>query len=126
MGGEAPGHIWTDATCNSPKTCSVCNITEGNRTAHHWTPATTETPKTCTACGKTAGKRIITDSRFKTSECKHLFGSWKSTTVVIQQEPGADHDFKLLEYQIITFKNDGTMVRSWKQRELTKQTPMPP
>ena len=27
-------HVWTDATCEKPKTCSVCEITEGEALKH--------------------------------------------------------------------------------------------
>ena len=50
----ATGHDWDDATCTAPKTCSVCNATEGEALDH--TPgeeATCTTPQTCTECGET-------------------------------------------------------------------------
>lgn len=31
---QAQGHQWTEATCTEPKTCSVCNITEGEPLGH--------------------------------------------------------------------------------------------
>ena len=49
----ASGHTWTDATCTTPKTCSVCNTTEGNPNGHSWVDATCIAPKTCSVCGET-------------------------------------------------------------------------
>ena len=33
----ATGHDWEDATCEEPKTCSVCAATEGEALGHDWT-----------------------------------------------------------------------------------------
>ncbi len=60
----ATGHTWTEADCTTPKTCSVCNATEGSALGHTWTAANCITPKTCSACGATDGEAtgIHTDS----------------------------------------------------------------
>lgn len=41
----ATGHIWIKATCNSPKTCSKCGVTDGSPLSHNY-----EDGK-CSACG---------------------------------------------------------------------------
>ena len=77
-------HTWVDATCTSPKTCSVCSATEGEANGHtggsatcteapvcsvcgeaygkanghNWTVATCDAPKTCSVCGETEGKAL--------------------------------------------------------------------
>ncbi|MBQ7358043.1 MAG: phosphodiester glycosidase family protein [Clostridia bacterium] len=56
--GEALGHKWTDATCTTPKTCSVCNATEGEALGHTWVDATCTTPKTCSVCKVTEGEAL--------------------------------------------------------------------
>ena len=43
-------HSWQPATCTAPKTCNLCNITEGNELGH-----TTQTG-TCTRCNINFGK----------------------------------------------------------------------
>ena len=53
--GTAKGHDWADATCTAPKTCKVCNATEGTAKGHDWTEATCTTPKTCKVCNATEG-----------------------------------------------------------------------
>ena len=53
--GEANGHSWTDPTCTAPKTCSVCGATEGEAKGHSWADANCTDPKTCTACGAKEG-----------------------------------------------------------------------
>ena len=52
------GHNWQDATCTTPKTCSVCGITSGSALGHDWNAATCTTPKTCKTCGITDGTTI--------------------------------------------------------------------
>ena len=54
--GAALGHSWTDATCENPKTCGTCGATEGEALGHSWTDATCENPKTCSTCGATEGE----------------------------------------------------------------------
>ncbi len=101
-------HQWNPATCDTPKTCSRCQITEGEALDHTWVDATTEAPKTCTVCQKTEGERIVTDVRFTTAACKELFGTWKG----IYKCPGTFFDAKFtqtldLEVSFI-FNNDGS------------------
>ncbi|MBR3894553.1 MAG: hypothetical protein IKJ35_05335 [Clostridia bacterium] len=48
-------HVWKDATCTAPKTCTVCAATEGDAAAHSWVPATCTAPKTCSVCAATEG-----------------------------------------------------------------------
>ncbi len=106
--GEALGHTWVDATCEKPKTCSVCNKTEGETAEHTWEEATTEAPKTCSVCQKTEGEKITTDSRFKTSACKDLIGTWEGT-IDMPGESFVDVSYTHtvpLKYTI-TFHNDG-------------------
>ena len=54
--GEALGHTYADATCEAPKTCSVCNGTEGEALGHTWVEATCQVVKTCSVCKKTEGE----------------------------------------------------------------------
>ncbi|MBQ8911788.1 MAG: leucine-rich repeat domain-containing protein, partial [Clostridia bacterium] len=54
----ATGHNWTEATCESPKTCSVCSETEGAAKGHDWQDATCILQKTCNTCGKAEGNTL--------------------------------------------------------------------
>lgn len=54
--GEALGHSWQEAICEAPKTCAACGTTEGQALGHVWQEATCDTPKTCTVCDKTEGE----------------------------------------------------------------------
>ncbi len=42
---DALSHTWTDADCDTPKTCSVCGATEGDALGHTYVSGT------CTVCG---------------------------------------------------------------------------
>jgi len=48
--GDPLGHIWHEATCTKPKTCSRCKATEGSPISHTWTDPTCSSPKTCVVC----------------------------------------------------------------------------
>lgn len=56
--GSATTHTWRDATCTSPKTCTLCDQTDGSTAAHTWQNATCTSPKTCSACRKTSGDAL--------------------------------------------------------------------
>lgn len=51
----ALGHKWQDATCTTPKVCTVCGATEGDALGHDWADATCTEPKTCKRCSATIG-----------------------------------------------------------------------
>ena len=67
--GSALGHSWKEATCEAPKTCMVCGKMEGEALGHSWKAATCETPKTCTVCGKTEGEAL--GHSWKAADCTH-------------------------------------------------------
>ena len=46
---KAVGHIWADATCVAPKTCSVCGVTDGEALGHSYFYAC---DKVCQVCGE--------------------------------------------------------------------------
>lgn len=56
----ACSHEWKDATCTSPKTCTLCGEKEGEASsaAHAWKAATCTSPTTCSLCGKSEGNRL--------------------------------------------------------------------
>lgn len=51
-------HQWTEATCTTAKTCSLCEETEGAPLGHTWLAATCTTAKTCETCNKTEGEAL--------------------------------------------------------------------
>lgn len=56
--GEALGHTFKDATCTAPKTCTICNAIEGEALGHTFTDATCSAPKTCTVCEMKEGAAL--------------------------------------------------------------------
>lgn len=54
-----PGHVWEEANCVAPKTCTVCGLTEGESSDHYYKSVVTDptcteagfTTHTCTGCG---------------------------------------------------------------------------
>ncbi len=48
-------HQWNDATCTTPKTCSLCNITDGTALGHVGGNATCESKAICTRCSNEYG-----------------------------------------------------------------------
>lgn len=51
-------HDWDDATCTIPKTCRLCDLTEGSPLSHNWINATCTAPKTCRTCEITEGELL--------------------------------------------------------------------
>lgn len=51
-------HQWSDATCELPKTCTLCGATEGVAFGHSWQSADCERAKTCVICQKTEGEAL--------------------------------------------------------------------
>ena len=87
--GSALGHSWKEATCEAPKTCMVCGKTEGEALGHSWKAATCEAPKTCTVCGKTEGSAL--GHSWKEATCE----TPKTCTVCGKTEgPALGHSWK--------------------------------
>ena len=51
-------HEWKEATCTSPKICSLCEETEGEPLGHSWVDTACAAPKTCSACGEIEGEAL--------------------------------------------------------------------
>ena len=51
-------HRWNDATCTKPRTCSICEKTEGEARGHKWSDATCTEPQTCSVCKETKGEAL--------------------------------------------------------------------
>lgn len=51
-------HTWIEATCEAPKHCQSCGVTEGEPLLHTWEDATYTTPKTCSVCSTTEGEPL--------------------------------------------------------------------
>ena len=56
--GEPLGHLWAEATCTEAQVCSVCDATEGEALGHDWVEATCALAKHCTRCELTEGEAL--------------------------------------------------------------------
>ena len=65
-------HDWEDATCTTPKTCSLCQVTEGEALGHTGGTATCTDEAVCTRCEKPYGEKAEhtwTDVEKKDATC---------------------------------------------------------
>lgn len=64
-------HDWIEATCKSPKICSMCEKTQGksDSSQHKWNNPTCITPKKCTLCGETEGT-IASVHNYENDKCR--------------------------------------------------------
>ena len=74
------GHKWVEATCTTPRMCTVCGKTVGNAAGHKWIAATYSSPKKCSVCGTTEGT-----ARVKSSTSEKTTSSVKETTPTIRE-----------------------------------------
>lgn len=58
LSGCCVNHTWIEATCETPKTCSICGKERGKKLRHTWNEATCEKAKTCRVCGETEGEKL--------------------------------------------------------------------
>ena len=113
-------HIWKKATCESPKTCTKCEATEGSALGHSWKEPTCETPKTCTACGRTEGEAL--GHSWKEATCE----TPKTCTVCGKTEgPALGHSWKVATCETpktctVCGKTEGEALgHSWKAADCT-------
>ena len=97
--GEALGHTWVDADCDTPKTCSVCGATEGEALGHTWVDADCDTPKTCSVCAATEGEALGHD--FKAGACSRCEAEDPDYTPEPPVEEPKDEEPKLNFFQKI-------------------------
>lgn len=58
LSGCGHEHVYANATCTTPKTCTECGETEGNALDHIFLEATCESPERCERCGETRGNAL--------------------------------------------------------------------
>ncbi len=80
--GEKLEHQWEDATCEVPKTCIICGEKEGEKVKHEWKEANCIRPKACILCGETEGEKL--DHIWKEATCS----SSKTCTICGLSEGG--------------------------------------
>ncbi len=63
----ACNHQWAEASCDAPKTCTLCGETEGEALMHQWAEASCTAPKSCSLCGETEGE--ILEHQWEAASC---------------------------------------------------------
>ena len=98
-------HEWKEANCTTPKTCSLCNETEGSPASHSWSNATCTAPKTCDTCGITEGELLphipgewttfkteyVTAKRLMVQQCKDCDEILDENIIVLEQMHDGTH-----------------------------------
>lgn len=113
-------HIWSDATCTSPKTCSTCGETEGMALDHQWMAATTVAPKTCSLCGATEGSPILDIVVGDTITMGH-YGNEDIVWTVLEFDPATNQALVISKYCIEAMPfHAGTDYGSWENSTLRK------
>ena len=100
-------HEWTEATCTAPKTCSLCQKTEGAELGHEWNEATCTVLKTCSRCAVTEGELAPHDMKEANyqapstcNDCGHTEGGKLTPfyvskgATVITAEMGKEYNYK--------------------------------
>lgn len=93
---ELLGHTWEDATCTTPRTCSVCGETEGRPLDHTLAEANYQAPATCTVCGATEGGALTPD--------------FETYGIVIDMEVGVHYPYETVCYNNENVKTVGDVV----------------
>jgi hypothetical protein len=127
--GEALGHTFAEATCVTPKTCTVCAATEGEALGHTFAEATCTAPMTCSLCGLTEGEPAahsydvwVVEDKQPSRKCLgceaveqadvtarlpgewHIIGGYQGEAAVTASELGLDG----IDLLWLTFAADGT------------------
>ena len=98
-------HEWSEATCETPKTCNLCEETEGEPLGHQWM----EGAKLCTACGL---DERSTDEKFLDHLAKGLDARWALTNADENKEVLTKTDWEryfdaeyneIIEFEYATF-----------------------
>ncbi|MBQ9859200.1 MAG: hypothetical protein IJO76_00790 [Clostridia bacterium] len=83
------GHKWQDATCTTPKTCSVCGIPDGEALGHSWAEKDCTKATTCTVC--TAPREAGEHSYISDGDC--LTADTCKVCEAVQPESELKHDW---------------------------------
>lgn len=92
-------HNWTAATCEAPKTCKACSVTEGSALGHDYQDVVTKKAtttkdgkitETCSVCGDVAGTAVIRKaSKISLSTSSYTYnGKTKSPKVYVKDSKG--------------------------------------
>lgn len=120
--GEALGHTWVEASCAEPKHCSVCGETEGNALDHVLTEANYQQPATCEVCGESVGEPL--ESYFEKNDlsCTMQLNSSRDLTLPCLRNPNYTTTGKITfsDYDIFTSDDTHDALEGYEWRALTQ------
>ena len=116
--GEALGHDWVDADCDTPKTCSVCGETEGTTLGHDWS----DWQRTAEPTYVTAGTDSRACGRCSETEERDVAPTGQSIVDAVQREEkdgvltliGLPADIRVLTAAYL----NGRMTLAWSETML--------
>ncbi len=100
--GVALGHYFSDATCTSPQICVRCGEINGSEVGHNYSDATCTSPKICTRCGETSGSALGHD--YVDNKCSRC-GMIDPESLPVGLETVYVIDSKYYEYKAGSFKD---------------------
>lgn len=112
-------HVWSEATCEAPKTCTECGETEGEITDHVWKEATYAAPKTCEICAVTEGTSIpvciektsdLYDEKYSYDADGNLIGSIEYISNTLTYEYDANGNMIKGDNAAYEYDTNGNMV----------------
>ena len=101
-------HLWNEANCTTPKTCSMCGVQEGTPLDHQWKNATCSAPKTCERCNQTEGE--VADHNYVNNICTMC---QQKSPVAIQLEKGQKVFDNLVVVALITGDMSDRILDAW-------------
>lgn len=90
--GEALGHSWSEATCDTSKICSVCKAEEGEALGHDWVEASCETAKHCSRCELIEGEAL--GHKWMEATCTE---AKRCTVCLVTEGEARGHDYSEME-----------------------------
>ena len=103
-------HVWVDATCKAPKTCSLCEATEGEVADHTYANGV------CTGCGKEEGSAAVVNAKLDFSTKNNR------TTYTTSQQIWEQNGVKLINDKSSSTSNVGDYAnpaRFYKSSKIT-------
>lgn len=95
---DAHKHVWAEATCTEPKTCTVCGETEGEPLGHDFVDGI------CTVCGAYENPFAVSDLNYSRNGDHFIF------TGKVTNHAGAD--VKNIRIKLEFFDNDHKLVQT--------------
>lgn len=119
-------HVWREADCLAPKTCTDCGETEGEPLGHRATEATHWAPSVCSACGEELGEALIPD--FEKYGYKVIDASEMPTEHVLSVDESGAVISTGPEYDASSYESANTTIGYivLKNRELFEEDEMHP